>query len=297
MLRLPIGTIQRYLRTVHELHVSMGAIVDAVHRTARKAQGVVAGILERIRGSPVVHADETGWRQNGNNGYVWTFSTPTERYFLRRDRGKTVVDVALSNSCSGVLVSDSYAAYHHYDGPQQRCWVHPCSSQGQALLRDSHDLCALYPDDAPLARWADAVHRLYTRAKAFTHPQARRRHRPTGFGETATAGPLPALTWTDHVGGSVPSLCRRIQRHIKSLPRTGCGELFVFVAEPESRRTTTLPSAACVILVISRKVSGGTRSEAGADSKMILASLFGTWRTQGFNPLVACRQLLTSPQP
>ena len=74
--RLPIGTIQRYLRTVHQLHVSMGAIVDAVHRTARKAQGVVAGILERIRGSPVVHADETGWRQNGNNGYVWTFSTP-----------------------------------------------------------------------------------------------------------------------------------------------------------------------------------------------------------------------------
>ena len=94
--RLPIGTIQRYLRTVHELRVSMGAIVDAVHRTARKAQDVVAGILERIRGSPVVHADETGWCEDGHNGYVWTFSTPTQRYF-------------------------------------------PCSSQGQALLRDIHD--------------------------------------------------------------------------------------------------------------------------------------------------------------
>ena len=98
--RLPIGTIQRYLRTVHELRVSRGAIVDAVHRTARKAQDVVAGILERIRGSPVVHADETGWCEDGHNGYVWTFSTPTQRYF-------------------------------------------PCSSQGQALLRDSHDLCTL----------------------------------------------------------------------------------------------------------------------------------------------------------
>ena len=84
----PLAQIQRYLRTVHQLHVSMGAIVDAVHRTARKAQGVVAGILERIRGSPVVHADETGWRQNGNNGYVWTFSTPTERYFLRAGSGQ-----------------------------------------------------------------------------------------------------------------------------------------------------------------------------------------------------------------
>ena len=85
------------------------------------------------------------------------------------------MDEALGDAFSGVRVGNFYAAYHHYDGPQQRCWVHPCSSQGQALLRDSHDLCTLYPDDAPLARWADAVHRLYTRAKAFTHPQARRR--------------------------------------------------------------------------------------------------------------------------
>ena len=49
-------------------------------------------------------------------------------------------------------------------------------------------------------------------------------------------------------------------------------------------------------LVISRKISGGTRSEQGTQSKMTLASLFGTWRAQGLNPLAACRQLLISPQ-
>ena len=43
----------------------------------------MAAILDRIRASPVVYADETGWRQHNANGYVWTFSTPTERYFLR----------------------------------------------------------------------------------------------------------------------------------------------------------------------------------------------------------------------
>ena len=68
----------------------------------------MAAILDRIRASPVVHADETGWRQSGANGYVWTFSTPTERYFLRRGRGKAVVDEALSDAFSGVLVSDCY---------------------------------------------------------------------------------------------------------------------------------------------------------------------------------------------
>ena len=70
--------------------------------------------MDRIRASPVVHADETGWRENGVNGYVWTFSTPTERYFLRRGRGKEVVDEALGDSSdrvggrrfTGVLVSD-----------------------------------------------------------------------------------------------------------------------------------------------------------------------------------------------
>ena len=252
--RLPIGTIQRYLRTVHELRVSRGAIVDAVHRTARKAQGVVAGILERIRGSPVVHADETGWCEDGHNGYVWTFSAPTQRYF-------------------------------------------PCSSssQGQALLRDSHDLCTLYPDDAPLARWADAVHRLYTGAKAFTHPQARRRR----TAQLALERQLLAVChlYLTDTSAAQSRLCRRIQRHIKSLPRTGYGELFVFVAEPEVPADNNAAERSLRHLVISRKISGGTRSEAGADSKMTLASLFGTWRTQGFNPLAAYRQLLTFPQP
>ena len=63
-------------------------------------------MLEQVRASPVVQGDETGWRQDGSNGYVWTFSTPSERYFLRRGRDKGVVDEVLDSSFSGVLVSD-----------------------------------------------------------------------------------------------------------------------------------------------------------------------------------------------
>ena len=124
--RLPIHSIQWYLRTVHQLRLSVGAIVSAIHQTAQQAQPAMAGMVDCVCASPVVHADETGWRQNGNNGYVWTFSTPTERYF-------------------------------------------PGSSQGQALLRDIHDLVALYPKDAALGRWAAAVPQLYVAAKACNH--------------------------------------------------------------------------------------------------------------------------------
>ena len=110
--RLPIRTIQWYLETVHQLHLSVGGIVEVIHGVARKSEGAVLQIVDRIRGSPMVQADETGWRGEGANGYVWTFSTPTERYFLRRGRNKEVVDEVLDESFCGVLVSDFYAAYN-----------------------------------------------------------------------------------------------------------------------------------------------------------------------------------------
>ena len=74
----------------------------------------------------------------------------------------------LGERFDGVLVSDFYAAYDHYPGVKQRCWAH--------LLRDIHDLRRRHPADAALARWADGVHELYTRAAAAPRasPAARR---------------------------------------------------------------------------------------------------------------------------
>ena len=238
----------------------------------------MAAILDRIHASPVVHADETGWRQSGANGYVWTFSTPTERYFLRRGRGKAVVDEALSDAFSGVLVSDCYAAYHHYDGPKQRCWAH--------LLRDIHDQRTLYLDAAPLARWAAAVHQLYVAAKACNHHEPWQRR----VAQLALERQLLALgqPFRHDPSATQAKLCRRIERHIK--------ELFVFVAEPEVPSDNNPAERSLRHLVISREVSGGTRSEQGTERKMTLASIFGTWRAQGLNPLAACRQLLVSPR-
>ena len=184
----------------------------------------------------------------------------------------------MSESFSGVLVSDFYAAYHHYDGPKQRCWAH--------LLRDIHNLVALYPKDTALAQWAAAVHRLHEEAKAFSHPQAqRRRVAQLAWERQLLVICQPFLADPLALQGR---LCRRIERHIK--------ELFVFVAEPDVPSDNNPAERSLRHLVISRKISGGTRSERGTESKMTLASVFGTWRARGLNPLAACRQLLTSPQ-
>ena len=276
--RLPFRVIQWYLDTVHGLRLSVGAIVAATQRVAQMAQGVMTDIVGRIRGSPVVHADETGWREDGHNGYVWTFSTPMERYFLRRGRSKAVVDEALGEEFAGVLVSDFYAAYHHYDGPKQRCWAH--------LLRDIHDQRSLYPEDQSLARWAEAVTLLYRQAKAFTHPSEPQRR----SAELALEHRLLALCHPYLADPAAPKakLCRRIEKHIK--------ELFVFVAQPEVPPDNNAAERSLRPLVTSRKISGGTRSHQGTDTKMTLASIFGTWRAQALNPLTTCRQLLASPQ-
>ena len=49
-------------------------------------------------------------------------------------------------------------------------------------------------------------------------------------------------------------------------------------------------------LVTTRKISGGSRSDEGTATRMRLATLFGTWRAQGLDPLAQCRQLLAAPQ-
>ena len=275
--RLPLATIQWYLATVHGLHLSVGELVGVVQAVAKRATPALAQIQAAVQESPVVHADETGWREKGVNGYVWTFSTPTERYFTRGKRSKEVVDAALGPTFSGTLVSDFYAAYHHYPGVHQRCWAH--------LLRDIHDLKEVYPTDAGLADWAAVVLALYKEGVAFvgsdeTARLAKQRELEGRLG--AACQPFA----TDPLAVQA-KLCRRIARHLT--------ELFVFVGDPRVPATNNAAERSLRHLVTSRKISGGTQSAAGTTSKTALASLFGTWRVQGLNPLDQCLHLLQSP--
>jgi hypothetical protein len=119
--RWPYRQIQWYLETVHGLRLSQGALVGAVRTVARQGAPQAARIQEQVRASPVVHADETGWRETGRNGYVWTFSTPTARTFTYGTRAGSMVDAALGPGSAGVLVSDFYAVYDGLDCDKQRC--------------------------------------------------------------------------------------------------------------------------------------------------------------------------------
>lgn len=278
--RMPVRQIQRLLAALSGLRLSAGAITAASARVAQAGQGEYRAIRDRIRGSPWVHADETGWRQNGENGYAWSFSTPTDRFFVRRTRHKTVVDEVLGETFSGVLCCDFYGAYHHYAGLTQRCWVH--------LLRDIHDLTVAYPADRGLRRWANRVRRVYEAAQRFHSADAAPRARATAHARFQTRLLTLGDPFADDPTAVQARLCRRIQRH--------SDELFVFVAHPEVPPDNNAAERSVRPLVTSRKVSGGTRSDQGSETKMTAASLFGTWQLRGLNPLDQCRQLLLSPQ-
>jgi transposase len=281
--RLPVRAIKWYLRTVHQLELSVGGIIDLCHRVAEKGKRLVEEIRDRIRASPVVHADETGWREDGKNGYAWTFSTPTERYFVRGRRSKSVVKEVLGETCRAILVTDFYAAYHSYPGLHQRCWSH--------LLRDIHDLTVAYPEDKGLHRWAQGMHKLFTKAKTMAAElaergadEAERCRAQLKLEQTLLRLCRPHLAKETALQGK---LCRRVGRHIK--------ELFVFVSHPGVPADNNAAERSLRHLVISRKISGGTRSEHGSTTKMILATLFGTWRARDLDPLAQCRSLLASP--
>jgi len=97
--RLPFRIIQDYLKHRFKLHVSVGQLVALVKGVAKRGKAVVEELKQQIRGSPVVNGDETSWRENGQNGYVWSFSTERLRYFVyRKSRAASVVSEVLGGS-------------------------------------------------------------------------------------------------------------------------------------------------------------------------------------------------------
>src|SRR5215469_12603939 len=82
VVRAPIRVIQAWLSRVSGVHLSVGELVDLLRRVAVLAQPALAQLRERARASPAVHADETGWREDGQNGSVWVLATAAgDRYF------------------------------------------------------------------------------------------------------------------------------------------------------------------------------------------------------------------------
>jgi hypothetical protein len=310
--RLPFRTIGLLLWVQYRLKVSVGELVEIVHSTAERGKKEAEAALHQVLASPVVHADETGWRENGRNGWLWSFSTPESserplRYFhYDPSRSKAVVQSVLGiedetpssetpsseKAFEGVLVTDFYAAYSVYLGRHQRCWVH--------LLRDLHDLKKKHPDDDSVEAWTQAVKAVYDRAKAWKppRPNSRFEERDRQQAQSELEAELRDLAQSYRSDPHAPqrTLAQRLENFLP--------ELFVFVVDPRVPSDNNGAERSLRPSVIARKISGGTRSSKGSETRTILMTLFATWKLQGKDLLETCRQMLlseshspVSPQP
>ena len=282
-LRLPIRRIQAYLHTLHRLRLSSGEIVELRHQVRRTLQPSVESLKQQARASPILHGDETSWRENGENGYIWAFSTPGEQavryYEYDGSRSQQVVHRILDGQFAGHLVSDFYGSYNVYGGKHQRCWVH--------LLRDLHNLKEQHAQDRGAVEWAQSVRALYDEAQLWLHSQSQ----PSQPAREQLYVSLVARAHTlglQHARSKqhpCQALAKRLLRHED--------ELFQFVLVEGLSADNNLAERSIRPLVVIRKISGGSRSEEGSKTRMALASLFETWQARKQNPFDECFKLLS----
>ncbi len=281
-LRLPLRQIQEYLGAMHGVRVSVGELTEVLHRVRKEGQGLLQGLKEEMRRSVQLHMDETGWREDGQNGYVWVCSTggvePVRYYEYDHSRSQGVAQRLVGAQFAGVLSSDFYAGYNRYLGRHQRCWVH--------LLRDLHELKEEHAQQAEVLEWAEKVRRLYEDAEHFVKimPAPGQIEREQQYLELLQRLQPLGLAYARQKKHPCQALAKRLLRHQD--------ELFQFVLIEGLSADNNLAERSLRPLVVSRKISGGTRSSEGSKTRMGLASLFHTWQARGLNPFRQCLALL-----
>jgi len=284
-LRMPIRAIQVYLETFHQLKISVGEIVELLHDVREATEEELNTLKEQMKASRIVHGDETGWRENGQNGYIWSFSTPGEegiRYYeYDTSRGQAVPKRILGEEFEGHVASDFLGSYNDCASKHQRCWVH--------LLRALHELKEAHSDEVEVVAWAQQLRRLYDEAQGWLE-QTRgptREQREGKYVELVREVHQLGTQYAPMKKHPCQALAKRILRHED--------ELFQFVLVEGLSADNNLAERSIRPMVVIRKISGGTRSDEGTKTRMALASLFQTWQARGLNPFAECLKLLTQP--
>lgn len=132
-LRLPLNRIQEKFKEEYDYKISIGAIQGILYKAKKWNSKEYLEILERIRNADVKHADETGFRIDGLNGWAWLFATQEDTYYtIEETRGSGVPEKVLGGNPKGILNRDDFRSYNKIHMIQQSCWAH--------LLRVAKDI-------------------------------------------------------------------------------------------------------------------------------------------------------------
>jgi transposase len=261
-----------------QLRVSQGAIVNALARVARRLAPQAAAIREQVRASPIIGSDETSARVNGRTHWQWVFQTPTASYHvIAPRRNGDVVQDFLGDAVPETWVSDLWK-------PQ----LGARAERHQICL--AHQLRELqYVVDQERSAWAQDCQALFRLAIHRAH----QRDRGELWGAAYTAAvrkieaDCDALLATPVAGAEASRLWGRFREHRE--------HLFVFLYEPTVPPTNNASEQALRHSVVHRKVTGGFRSDWGAEAHAIVTTVLDTARKRGEDLLTTLHAALGAP--
>ena len=240
--------------------VGYSSLIDAMHQLAKRLKGVPKTLIEAYRDSPVKHADETGWRTDGNNGYAWLFCTPRISIFrVRRTRAASVAKEVLGDKAlRGILVVDRYNGYNKMPCSIQYCYAH--------LLRTVKDLEKDFPENAEIKIFVDALASQLTNAISLRTLDITNRQ----FKRQAAK-----------IKDAIISITNRQARHpaiwkIQDIFREKAHRLYHWADDRNVPADNNLAERELRPLVIARKLSFGSQSDAGAKTREILMTVLHT---------------------
>jgi hypothetical protein len=247
-------------RTAEMTGVNVGSIVEISHRLFRLFKPVMETLIEEYRRCPVRHADETSWRNDGQSGYAWLFCTAALGIFLfKNTRSSSVPKGVFGNEeLPGVLVVDRYVGYNKLPVMIQYCYAH--------LLRDVEKLEKDCPDDEEAARFTARLIPLLAQAM---HVKAQ------------DVSDNEYYRQAHELKKKIMEICRSPAHHlgvraIQDIFTINEDRLFHWARDRSVPADNNYAERTLRPTVIARKVSFGSSSDAGAETRSVLTSILHT---------------------
>lgn len=257
----------------------------------KKGEPLYENLKEKLRASAVAYADETYWRQDGRNMYLWYGGNENLGVFhVAPSRSSEVAVELLGDAFGGALGTDGYAAYNAVNAEKrQSCMAH--------LIRKAEEIkkeIMLLPVERQSPR---AIRFCRSIAGAFAKACEMGRKLDSGALSYKTASLLVRRFYSlIGVICSAPLQHRAAESFRQRIldPKREYDRLFTFLTIPGLAATNNHAEQALRSPVIFRKICFGTRSPEGSRSHSVLPSLLLTARRQDHHPLQFFQTLLTA---
>jgi len=272
--RDPLNKIVERLQVHYQLKISEGELVILLKRGKCFLGEKYDDILREVRGSPSKHADETSWRVNGENWWCWGALTHKSIYYTIEDTRGGGIAKEIFEGSKGVLTRDDYAGYNCVGGEQQSCWTH--------LLRKSHD--GAHHENA-----SEEVVKLHKILKDLFDLLSEDCRKPFNLTERKDLylcykKDLEKIINTNYISADA----KRVQTRIKNQNTN----LLTALLHEGVPLTNNAAEQAMRAIVITRKISGGSKSKEGAKTHAVNMSVIETINKQKLPLLHTLQQYL-----